>query len=140
VVRLGQALTREQFVSRSFVILTLASAGACSKKRPESEITAERAIRFIYAGDVHDTQQLFNDDVRRTITPESVNRLSSLMHAFGDYLGVTQIAATNDRRYDLEAQFTHGSMLVQMRLDPTGKMAALHIIPNVPHINFKTHT
>jgi hypothetical protein len=122
------------------VILTLASASACGEKQPTSEITADKAIRFIYAGDVHNTQQLFDADVRRTITPDSVNRLSSLMHAFGDYLGVTQIAATSDLRYDLEAQFAHGSMLVQLRLDPAGKVAALHIIPNVPHSNFKTHT
>jgi hypothetical protein len=122
------------------VILTLASASACGEKQPTSEITADKAIRFIYAGDVHNTQQLFDADVRRTITPDSVNQLSSLMNSFGDYLGVTQIAATSDRRYVLEAQFAHGSMLVQLRLDPAGKVAALHIIPNVPHINFKTHT
>jgi hypothetical protein len=122
------------------VILTLASASACGEKQPTSEITADKAIRFIYAGDVHNTQQLFDADVRRTITPDSVNQLSSLMNSFGDYLGVTQIAATSERRYVLEAQFAHGSMLVQLRLDPAGKVAALHIIPNVPHINFKTHT
>jgi hypothetical protein len=122
------------------VILTLASASACGEKQATSEITADKAIRFIYAGDVDNTQQLFDADVRRTITPDSVNRLSSLMHAFGDYLGVTQVAATSDRRYDLEAQFAHGSMLVQLRLDSAGKVAALHIIPNVPHTSFKTHT
>jgi len=122
------------------VILTIASSSACGEKRPASEITADKAIRFIYAGDVHNTQQLFDADVRRTITPDSVNQLSSVMNAFGNYLGVTQIAALSNRRYDLEAQFAHGSMLVQMRLDPAGKVAALHIIPNVPHINFKTHT
>jgi hypothetical protein len=122
------------------VILTLASSSACGEKRPASEVTADKAIRFIYAGDVHDTQQLFGADVRRTITPDSVNQLSSLMNALGNYLGVTQIAAMNDRRYDLEAQFAHGSMLVQLRLDPAGKVAALHIIPNVPHTNSKTHT
>jgi hypothetical protein len=125
---------------RSFVILTLTSVNACGEKQPTSTITADEVIRFIYAGDVRNTQQLFEADVRRTITPDSVNQLSSLMHAFGDYLGVTQISATSDRRYDLEAQFAQGSMLVQLRLDPAGKVAALHIIPNVPHINFKTHT
>jgi hypothetical protein len=122
------------------VILTLASSSACGEKQPISEITADKAIRFIYAGDVHNTQQLFAVDVSRTITPDSVNRLSSLMKAFGNYLGAEQIAAMSDGRYDLEAQFEHGSMLVQLRLDPAGKVAALHIIPNVPHINAKTHT
>ena len=121
------------------MILTLAFAGACGESQPASEITADKVIRFIYAGDVHNTQQLFAADVRRTITPDSVKQLSSLMNAFGDYLGVTQIAAMSDRRYDLEAQFAEGSMLVQLRLDPAGKVAALHIIPNAPHINFKTH-
>jgi len=87
---------------------------------------------LIYSGDVHATQALFDADVRRTITDDSVKQLSSLMHAFGDYLGVMQIAAMSDRRYDLEAQFAHGSMLVQLRLDPAGKLAALHIVPNVP--------
>lgn len=122
------------------MILTLASASACGEKQPTPEITADKAIRFIYAGDLHNTQQLFDADVGRTITPDSVNRVSSLMHAFGDYFSVTQIAATSNRRYDLEAQFAHGSMLVQLRLDSAGKVAALHFIPNVPHINFKTHT
>jgi hypothetical protein len=122
------------------VILTVASASACGEKQPTSEITADKAIRFIYAGDVRNTQELFGADVRRTITPDSVKQLSSLMNAFGDYLGVTQIAAMSDRRYDLEAKFAHGSMLVQLRLDPAGKVEALHIIPNVPRINSKTHT
>jgi hypothetical protein len=122
------------------VILTLASASACGEKQPTSESIADKAIRFIYAGDVKNAQQLFADDVRPTITPDSINRLSSLMKTFGDYLNVTQIAALSDRRYDLEAQFAHGSMLVQLRLDPAGKVAALHIIPNVPHSKLKTHT
>jgi hypothetical protein len=122
------------------VVLALASASACGEKQPASEIAADKVIRFIYAGDVRNTQQLFAADIRRTITPDSVKQLSSLMNAFGDYLGVTQIAAMSDRRYDLEAQFAEGSMLVQLRLDPAGKVAALHIIPNVPRINSKTHT
>ncbi|HEY5340567.1 MAG TPA: hypothetical protein VIK27_06035 [Candidatus Aquilonibacter sp.] len=122
------------------MILTLAASSACGEQQPTSEITADKAIRFIYAGDVHNTRQLFTADVRRTITPGSVNQLSSLMKAFGNYLGVTQIAAMSDRRYDLEAKFAHGSMLVQLRLEPAGKVAALHIIPNVPHIDLKTHT
>jgi hypothetical protein len=122
------------------VILTLACSSACGEKQPTSEITADKVIRLIYVGDVHNTQQLFAANVRPTITPASVNQLSSLMKAFGEYLGVQQIAAMSDRRYDLEAEFAHGSMLVQLRLDPAGKLAALHIIPNVPHINLKTHT
>jgi hypothetical protein len=121
-------------------MLAFAAATACSQNRPAAETTVNEAIRCIYAGDVRSTQQLFNDDVRGTITPDSVDRLSRLMHAFGDYLDVKQIAATGGRRYDLEAQFANSSMLVQLRLDPAGKIAALHLIPNVPHIDFKTHT
>jgi hypothetical protein len=122
------------------VILALASASACGEQQPASEIIADKAIRFIYSGDVRNTQELFGADVRNTITPDSVKQLSSLMHAFGDYLGVMQIAALSGRRYDLEAQFARGSMLVQLRLDSAGKLAALHIVPNVPHVDSGRHT
>lgn len=119
MVRLGQAV--------AVALLALAS---CAPATTGPEDIADRTIRSIYAGDVAQAQNAFDPAIRHDVTANSVRRLSSVMHAFGDYEYVTQVASLSNGRYDLEAQFAVGSMLVQMRLDDAGKIAALHLVPN----------
>jgi hypothetical protein len=119
MVRLGQALA-----------LAICSLTACGPAARGPEDIADHAIRSIYAGDVAQAQRSFDPSIRADVTPASVRRLSSVMHAFGNYEYVSEVAALNASRYDLEAQFAVGSMLVQMRLDGAGKIAALHVLPN----------
>jgi hypothetical protein len=103
---------------------------ACARPMRPVDI-ADDAMRSIETGNLEGTATYFNKEARATMTPASVHALANVMHLFGEYQDVRQIAALEHNRYDLEAVFDLGSMLVQMRLDPDGKIAALHVIPNI---------
>jgi hypothetical protein len=105
--------------------------GGCAQTT-RSEDLADTVLRAIEADKPAVAGDYFDADTRSLMTPASVHELSRVMHAFGHYRYVSQTSALDERRYDLEAQFDVGSMLVQMRLDPDGKIAALHVVPNVP--------
>lgn len=122
MVRLGQIVAAAG--------LALLVPAACAPAMTPSESIADRTIRAIYADDVPQVQSAFTPALRVAVTRPSVARLSAVMHAFGKYEYVEQIAALDNGRYDLEAQFGVGSMLVQMRLDGAGRIAALHVMPN----------
>ena len=111
-------------------LVALLALTACAPALTHPESIADGTIRSIYADDVPHVQRAFAPSMQPQITAASVKRLSAVMHAFGRYEYVEQIAAVTDLRYDLEAQFAVGSMLVQMRLDRSGRIAALHLMPN----------
>jgi hypothetical protein len=128
---LGQTLKRLSPRCGALALSFLAVLSACAPTT-RSEDLADQVIRSLDAGNMQRAASFFNQDVRSTMTPASVHELARVMHAFGHYRYVTETTALETDRYDLEAQFEVGSMLVQMRLDPDGKIAGLHIIPNVP--------
>jgi predicted secreted protein len=107
------------------------TAGGCAFG-PDPQTIAERAIANIDAGDAGAVRDAVAANVRPSVTDDSVRQLARLMHGFGAYNGLVPVATLPDRRYDFEAQFDGGSMLVQLRLDSGGRIAALHIVPNVP--------
>jgi hypothetical protein len=110
-------------------VAILASGTGCAHA-PSPTDRADGVIRAIYAGDVVQTRQAFDPDVRPAITPSSIDQLSRRMQAIGAYEFVRGVSAMPNGRYDFEAEFDSGSMLVQMRLDPNGAIAALHVVPN----------
>lgn len=113
-------------------MLALAVFGFTACTRPVGpEDIADQTMRSIASDNVDTTAAYFNKEARATMTPASVHALARVMHLFGEYRDVRQIAALQNRRYDLEAGFDLGSMLIQMRLDKDGKIAALHVIPNI---------
>jgi hypothetical protein len=128
VVRLGQTLrTARRGALLSCLLLGLS---ACTPATTTAEGVTDRAIRSIYAGDLEQTKTMFDGTVRNAMTPESFHILSHLMQSFGKYNSVSQISQIAGQRYDLEAEFDGGSMLVQLRLNAAGQIAALHFIPN----------
>ena len=104
---------------------------ACTIKTTTAEDLTVRVIQSIDAGDYENTASAFESSVRSTMTRESFDDVSRLMQSFGAFQVANQISALPNERYDLEATFEGGSMLVQLRVDPAGQIAALHIIPNI---------
>lgn len=115
--------------------LVLAVVAACAARPPTPQELADFTTRAVYDADVPRTATYFDERLRSTVTPQSVAAVSKMMHRFGAYQGVAQtIEITKDRRYDFEAQFSEGSMLVQMRLGETGKtITAFRFVPNEAH-------
>jgi hypothetical protein len=93
---------------------------------------ADFTTRAVYDADVARTTTYFDARLRSTVTPESVAAVSKLMHRYGSYQGVAQqIEISKNARYDFEALFSEGSMLVQMRLGDAGKtITAFRLLPN----------
>jgi hypothetical protein len=91
---------------------------------------AAQTTQAVYNVDLAGTQANFDDDLKKQVTREQVGALSDKMHALGDYKGLKPTASDPDKgRYDFEADFDHGVMVVEMRLDPTGKIGAYRIAP-----------
>jgi hypothetical protein len=124
---------RRKLVVASLGALVLACAGCGSSKHAMSPLElADATTRGAYDGDPAATSRYFDSGLRATVTPRSVAVVSQLMHRYGEYQGITQTAEiAKDVRYDFEAQFSHGSMLVQMRLERDKQtIAAYRIVPN----------
>jgi hypothetical protein len=52
------------------------------------------------------------------------------MHALGTYHGLKALSSDPDKgRYDYQATFDKGTMLVQIRLDPNQKIGAYRVTP-----------
>ena len=114
---------------RGSVALGLLLVSACGHAATPTE-TADTVIRSIYAGDVAATRTAFDPTIRPAITPASMHELTERMRELGDYQSVVNVSTMAGRRYDFEAQFDQGSMLVQMRLAASGTVAAFHVVPN----------
>lgn len=113
------------------LVAAVAIGSGCGPKKPQPLELVDRATRAVYSGDYNGTRRLFDDALRPSVTPASVSALSLRMHRYGGYRGVTLVSEiAPKRRYDFEAAFERGSMLVQVRFDPDGTFAAYRVIPN----------
>ena len=87
-----------------------------------------RGTHAVYSNDYDGAVSHFDDAIRGSVTRTQLGDLSDRMHALGDY---TAIAPRNadpaSRKYEYDATFAHGTMLVELRLDADGKVAAYRI-------------
>ena len=84
----------------------------------------------MYDADYARTVDHMDDALKTAVTRTSVDQLSDRMHVLGAYHGLKPAGTDAPRnRYDFEAAFDKGTMLVQIRLDPDGKLAAYRIAP-----------
>lgn len=105
-------------------------ATACSHRATPQEL-ADQMTRAVYAGDAAAVRSRFNDAVKPSVTPQSVSDVSARMHKYGEYRGLSEVAEIpKARRYDFEAEFATGTMLVQLKLDANGAIAAYRVVPN----------
>ncbi|GAC1545724.1 MAG: hypothetical protein NVS2B17_28320 [Candidatus Velthaea sp.] len=103
--------------------------GACARSDSPLDL-AERTTKAVYNLDLDATQANFDDELKKTVTRAQVGELSDKMHALGVYKGLKATSSDPDKgRYDFEVDFDHGIMVVEMRLDPSGKIGAYRIAP-----------
>jgi hypothetical protein len=109
--------------------LAIATAG-CGNRPADPMVMADDTTRAVYDADLDRTTAHFDDALKAQVTRSSVGQLSDQMHALGTYHGLKQIAAQPDKgRYDYQAAFDKGTLIVRIRLDPDQKLGAYRIVP-----------
>jgi len=105
--------------------------GGCSAQRGAAPgQLAEQITRAVYADDLDATIANFDDATKKTVTRSELGELSDRMHALGDLKSLAPRSADPDSgKYEFDATFSNGSMLVQLRLDPSGKVGAYRVVP-----------
>ncbi len=119
---------RRQLVSAA-IVLAIAAAG-CAPHTADPQALADETTRGVYDVDLERATAHFDNALKTQVNRASVGQLSDQMHALGTYRGLKQVAAEPDKgRYDYEAAFDKGTMLVQIRIDPDQKLGAYRIVP-----------
>jgi hypothetical protein len=119
---------------RSFGIVPAAlalaiAAGGCAHQTTPQEI-ADATTRAVYDADYGRATARFDDGLKAQITRASFGDLSDRLHALGAYHGLKTVASDPDRgRYDYDAAFDKGTMLVQIRLAASGQLEAYRVSP-----------
>ena len=91
---------------------------------------ADDTTRAVYNGDREGVIANFDDSLKTQVTREEIGAISDYMHGLGTYKGLHAADSNAEAgRYDYDATFDHGDMLVQIRLDPTGRLAAYRVVP-----------
>ena len=107
--------------------LVACSAGAGGNKNTQ---LADGITRAVYNNDYAGVTQNFDSTLAGQVTRSEVGDLSDRMHKLGDYSGLTE-ATSNDssHKYTYLAKFSKGALMVEMRLDSDGKVAAYRVVP-----------
>jgi hypothetical protein len=110
------------------VALTIAATACSSHDDPQG--LADDTTRAVYDVDLSRTTAHFDDALKSQVTRASIGDLSDKMHALGSYHGLKAVSSEPDKgRYDYQAAFDKGTMLVQLRLDPDRKIGAYRVAP-----------
>jgi hypothetical protein len=118
--------------------LTAAAVGAlalagCAAHADSPAGLADQTTKAVYAVNIDATEAGMDDDLRKQVTRASVGDLSDKMHALGAYQGLKQTSAEpGTGRYAFTANFEHGILAVDMRLDSSGKIGAYRVSPPTP--------
>ncbi|TAM74804.1 hypothetical protein EPN44_10395 [bacterium] len=110
-------------------MLVLALVAGCSRANAPKNL-ADTVTKAVYSNDISHVAERFNALIRPQLTRSSVGALSDKMHAQGDYQGLEQVQTGGTGGvYGYAAKFSHGSMLVCMKLDQDGKIAGYRVEP-----------
>ena len=113
-----------------FAAIALAIAACGCGQHDDPQALADQTTRAVYDGDFDRTVAHFDAALTGQVTRASVGQLSDQMHALGTYHGLKQTSTDPDKgRYDFEAAFDKGTLIVQLRMDPTGKIGAYRVTP-----------
>lgn len=120
---MGRALT-------GAVAAAIALAACAGQQHPNPQALADQATQGIYDADYDRTTQNFDAALKLQVTRASIGALSDKMHALGAYHGLQPANSdVNAGRYDYQAAFDKGAMLVQIRVDPNWKIGAYRVSP-----------
>jgi hypothetical protein len=115
---------------RGLLAFALLLAACSSGGTADPSGLAEKITRAVYDNDLDTTVASFDDATKRQVTRSQLGEISDRMHALGDIKTFTQRSAEPDKgRYDYDVSFTNGTLLVQLRLDPDGKIGAYRVVP-----------
>lgn len=107
----------------------LALAGCAASANTPIDVT-DQVTRAVYSDDLNGTVAHFDDGLRSQVKTDDVDQLSHAMRNLGSYRKLATVNADNlNRRYDYQAAFDRGAMLVQVRFDPDGRVAAYRVTP-----------
>jgi len=112
--------------------LLAASLAACSAgSHPSAPAdVADKVTRAVYANDFDATVADFDEATRRAVTRSELGDMSDRMHALGAYQGLKERNSAPDAgKYEYDAAFANGRLIVQLRVDPDGKIGAYRIVP-----------
>ncbi len=108
-----------------------AVAWGCADRMSKEHRLADSVTQAVYADDAPKVVENFDAQLQKQVKRADVGTISDKMHALGDYQGLTPTTADpQNRRYAYQANFSNGTMVVEMRLDPDGKIAAYRVMPN----------
>jgi hypothetical protein len=115
-------------VAHAAVALAIVACGCARHDDPA--VLADATTRGVYDVDYARTTERFDDALKAQVTRASIGQLADQMHALGTYRGLKQTSSDPDKgRYDFEAAFEKGTMLVELRVDPDQKIGAYRVVP-----------
>jgi len=111
-------------------LLAFATLAACGQGSSNPQKTADDMTHAVYANDMPAFTSHFDEATKATVTRSDLGALSDKMHQLGDLQTIAQHEAKPDEgRYTYDVTFSRGSMLVELRIDPTGKVGAYRVVP-----------
>jgi hypothetical protein len=121
-------------VLRAVTVATIVAVGAVacaqSAARTDPQTMADETTRGVYDADYDRTTKDMDAALKLQVTRGTIGQLSDRMHALGALQNFKLTSSDPDKgRYDYEATFDRGAMLVQIRLDPNGKIGAYRVSP-----------
>jgi hypothetical protein len=120
-------------VSRPLIVAAIVfaiAASACARHASDPQTLADDTTRAIYNADLDGTVAHFDDALKGDVTRGTLGEVSDEMHALGAYHGLKPVSSDPDKgRYNFQATFDKGSLIVEMRLDPDQKIGAYHVVP-----------
>src|ERR1700687_89949 len=93
-------------VSCAVAVVVLAGCGAKETR------LADSTTHSVFDNDYNGVTSNFTPDLAKTVSRAQLGQLSDLMHAKGDYKGLTETGTEPDGAYDFRADFTSGSLVV----------------------------
>lgn len=118
-------------MSRIRAILACAVAGVLLAGCAAKEMRlADATTKAVYDNNYNGVTENFTSDLQKEVTRGQVGSLSDVMHAKGDYKGLTETGTEPDGAYDFRADFSNGSFIVKMKLNSDGKIAGYRVIPS----------
>ena len=110
------------------IVLAIALV-ACGAPTPQRAV--DQTTRALYEGDRDAAVSSFDEPLKTEVTRAQVGAISDAMHMLGAYKGLQPLETNTgaNGRYDYAATFDRGTMLVMVRLDPDGRIAAYRVSP-----------
>ena len=103
----------------------------CAHTDASPAALADRTTRAVYNLDIDATGAGMDDALKSQLRRSTLGDLSDRMHALGPYTGLKQTSGDADKgRYAFEADFERGTLEVDLRLDPSGKIGAYRVSPS----------